>query len=271
MNYQTFQPRPELETLVRFYWTLEVPFDPNNKKQKIIPDGNIEMTFNLADPIKRYVSDNEFLLHPCGMVMGQRTKSYYIEPVGHVDSFAICFYAHGFANFINHSLHTLVDKEIPIEDLFGRETSENLIQRMMQASDTQNRIHIIEAFLLNKLKEPKTIDSIVKNTIDTLVLTKGSTPIGKLLKENPSKRRQLERKFTEQIGLSPKQLGKVIRIQSALHAILNKKEVSLTEIAHEHEYHDQAHFTKDFKEFIGVSPKDFLNNDNMMLSAAFYK
>ena len=29
MNYQTFQPHPDLSALVKFYWTLEVPFDPN--------------------------------------------------------------------------------------------------------------------------------------------------------------------------------------------------------------------------------------------------
>ena len=91
MNYQTFQPHPDLAALVKFYWTLEVPFDPNNQKQKIIPDGCIEMTFNLGDNIKRYVSESEYILHPCAMVMGQRTKSYYVEPLGDVDSFAICF------------------------------------------------------------------------------------------------------------------------------------------------------------------------------------
>ena len=86
-----------------------------------------------------------------------------------------------------------------------------------------------------------------------------------------SKRRQLERKFAKQIGISPKQLGKVIRLQTALKMLLNKKAESLTDIAYESEYYDQAHFIKDFKEFTGTSPKEFLGNENMTLSTLFYK
>jgi AraC-like DNA-binding protein len=77
--------------------------------------------------------------------------------------------------------------------------------------------------------------------------------------------------FVKQVGVSPKQLGKLIRLQSALKMMLNKEDESLTSIAYNNEYYDQAHFIKDFKEFTGVSPKEFLGNDNMALSSAFYK
>ncbi|WP_431122309.1 AraC family transcriptional regulator [Flagellimonas flava] len=271
MNYQTYQPRPELEALINFYWTLEVPFDPNNPKQKIIPDGFVEMTFNFGNPIKRYISDSEFVLHPCAMVMGQRTKSYYIEPMGDVDTFAICFYPYGFANFVNAPLKSLVDKETPQENLFGLQPARELEQKMVQATTTQDRIAIIEAFLLKKLSNPSTIDQIVRTTIDVLLESKGSPAIRKILKDDLSKRRQLERKFAKQVGISPKQLGKVIRLQSALKMLLNTEDDKLTTIAYENEYFDQAHFIKDFKEFTGINPSEFLGNENMALSTLFYK
>jgi len=124
---------------------------------------------------------------------------------------------------------------------------------------------------LEKLNDKTTIDKIVKTTIDTLFLTKGSASINNVLKEDLSKRRQLERKFQKLIGISPKQLGKVVRLQTALNILLNKESKSLTEIAYKSDYYDQAHFIKDFKEFTGTTPKDFLKDDKMVLSSLFYK
>lgn len=271
MNYQTYRPHSDLESLVKFYWTLEVPFDRNNHKQKIIPDGCIEMTFNLADKIKRYISDSEFIIDTNAMVMGQRTKSYFILPVGNVNTIAICFYPHGFANFVNIQLETLVDKVTPIAELFGQMVADEFEQQIIHAKETKQRIEIIETFLLKKLNEKDTISNIVKLTVDTLLKTNGSTSINVILKEDLSKRRQLERHFKKQIGISPKQLSKVIRLQATLQKLLNQKSETLTEIAYENEYFDQNHFIKDFKEFVGITPKEFIGNENMALSSLFYK
>jgi AraC-like DNA-binding protein len=271
MNYQTYKPHKDLETIVKFYWTLEVPFDPKNQKQKIIPDGCIEMTFNFGDKIKKYISENDFILNPNAVVMGQRTKSYCILPVGNVNTFAICFYPIGFVSFVNTPLESLVDKETPIAELFEQNEANELEQKINQATGTQHRIEIVETFLLKKLNEKATITNIVKSTVDTLLKTNGSTSINMILKDDISKRRQLERHFKKQIGISPKQLGKVIRLQATLHMLLNQKSETLTSIAYEREYFDQNHFIKDFKELVGITPKEFLGNENMALSALFYK
>lgn len=271
MDYQTFEPHPDLSPIVKYYWTLEVPYDPQNEKQKIIPDGDIEMTFNLADNIKRYTSDDDFILNPSAAVMGQRTVSYYIEPIGNVESFAICFYPFGFANLIDIPLKELTDREAPLEELFGATLSRNLHRAIIDAQDTQERIKIIEEFLFNKLKEQKTTDTIVRTTIDAMLESKGASPIKEIIKNDKSKRRQLERKFSKLIGLSPKQLGKVIRMQAALQLMLNDTTENLTHVAYESGYYDQAHFIKDFKEFTEINPSSFLEDRAMELSSLFYK
>lgn len=78
-----------------------------------------------------------------------------------------------------------------------------------------------------------------------------------ILKDEISKRRQLERYFKKQIGISPKQLGKVIRLQASLQMLANQKNETLTEIAYENHFFDQAHFIKDFKQFTGETPEQF--------------
>ena len=271
MNYQTYKPHPDLQSAINCYWTLEVPATNDSQKQRIIPDGTIEMAFILGDDIKRYTSEDDFILQPRAMVLGQTIEPFYIEPTGYVNTFAIRFYPYGFANLVTVPIRTLANKETPIEILFGEKTAKKLDQEIVQATNVKQRIEIIERFLLNKLSEQSTVDNIVRTTIDALLLTKGSGSISSILKEDLSKRRQLERKFTKQIGISPKQLGKVIRLQSALKMLLNEEGENLTNIAYENKYYDQAHFIKDFKEFTGISPKEFLGNENMTLSSIFYK
>lgn len=271
MNYQTYKPDKDLESIIKFYWTLEVPFDPKNKRQKIVPDGCIEMTFNFGDKIKRFTSETDFILHPNAMVMGQRTKSFDILPTGNVDTFAICFYPIGFANLVKMPLENLVDRETPISELFGQVEADMLEQQMIQSADTKQRIDIIEAFFLKILMKKNTISNIVISTVDVLLKSNGTIPINDILIDNISKRRQLERHFKKQIGISPKQLSKAIRLQSTLNLMLNKKSETLTDIAYESEYFDQNHFIKDFKDLVGVTPKEYLGNEHMALSALFYK
>ena len=271
MNYQTYKPHQDLESIVKFYWTLEVPFDPNNQKQKIVPDGCIEMTFNFGNPIKRFVSGKDFVFQSKAMLMGQRTQTFEILPAGHVDTFAICFYPIGFANFVDLSLDKWLDQEVPLSEVFEAGEAYVLEQQIMQAASTQERIVHIEGFLLRKLKEHDTISHIVRSTVDSLLQSNGSAPIHTLVKEEGGQRRQLERHFKKQIGISPKQLGKAIRLQTTLHLLLNKKNETLTDIAYESEYFDQNHFIKDFKDLMGLSPKEFLNSEQMALSSLFYK
>ncbi len=270
MNYRTFQPHADLASLVKCYWTLEVPAREGDQRQRILPDGCIEMAFILGDDIKRYTSGDEFILQPRAMVLGQTIEPFYIEPTGYVNTFAVRFYPYGFSNFVTVPVKDLANKETPLDRLFEEKTATELAQEISQAAGAEQRIEIIESFLLVRLNDRSTIDAIVKSTVDALWATKGSQPISSILKDDLSKRRQLERKFFKQVGVSPKQLGKVIRLQAALKMLLNRDRESLTEIAYESAYYDQAHFIRDFREFTGINPKDFPGSGDMELSSLFY-
>lgn len=270
MQYETFEPSNVLKSLVKCYWALEVAAEYSSEKQRIVPDGCIEMAFILGSDIKRFTSETDFILQPRSMVLGQTIEPFYIQPTGYVNTFAIRFYPYGFANFVTTPIKNLANKETPIAELFEQSVANELEKKVIHATNTQQRIEIVETVLLNKLNEKNTIDNIVKSTIDTLLATGGSSPINAILKDDLSKRRQLERKFVKQIGISPKQLGKVIRLQTALKMLLIQKTETFTQIAYESEYYDQNHFIKDFKEFTGTTPKEFLEDDTLILSSLFY-
>ncbi|MFM9945949.1 MAG: helix-turn-helix domain-containing protein, partial [Bacteroidia bacterium] len=115
---------------------------------------------------------------------------------------------------------------------------------------------------------PKFIDSITKSSVEIILQLNGQITTDELSNQLDIHRRQLERKFSSIIGLSPKQLSKIIRIQSTLKMMANNQFTSLTSVAYEGNYYDQAHFIKDFKEFTGMSPKMFYAN-NLKMSLLF--
>ncbi len=270
MNYETFEPHPDLDAIVKCHWILEVPDDMEAPKQRVIADGCIEMCFILGDDVRRFTSETDYIIQPRAMVLGQITKPCYVQPTGYVNTFAVRFYPYGFANFITRPIRELADKETPLTSLFEEQSVRVLEQKIIEAPSTRSRIELVENFLLGKLKDQSIIENIVKSTIDALSQTKGSMSINSVLKDDLSKRRNLERKFSKQVGISPKQLGKIIRLQAALKLILNNKGEKLTQIAYESEYYDQAHFIKDFKEFTGTNPKEYLSDDQMILSSLIF-
>jgi AraC-like DNA-binding protein len=270
MDYQTFEPHADLASLIKCYWTLEVPAAAEPQKQRILPDGCIEMIFILGDDVKRYTTGDQYILQPRAMILGQISQPYFVEPKGYVNSFAVRFYPYGFTNFTSAPLKNFTDKETELAALFGEKIAGELEQSIIHAENTGQRIEVVEQFLFGMITEKSVVDEIVKSTIEAMLSTKGSASIHQILKDTPSKRRQLERNFAKQVGLSPKQLGKAIRLQAVLKMMADKKTESLADIAYESQYFDQSHFTNDFKELAGISPKDFYEDGELALSALLY-
>lgn len=135
MDYQTFEVHPDLQSVVKCYWTLEVPAESSSEKQRIVPDGCLEMAFILGDNIKRFTSETDFILQPRAMVLGQTIEPFYIQPVGYVNTFAIRFYPYGFSNFVTTSIKKLANKETPIAELFGCSTAHELEHSIIHAAD----------------------------------------------------------------------------------------------------------------------------------------
>ena len=128
MNYQTFKSHSDLASIVKCYWTLEIPEQNEFQKQLVLPDGCVDICFILGDDIKRYTTETDFIVQPRQMLLGQITDQFYIEPTGYVNTFAVRFYPYGFANFIDLPLNVLANKETPLSELFGIEKSEKLSQ-----------------------------------------------------------------------------------------------------------------------------------------------
>jgi AraC-like DNA-binding protein len=265
MNYQTFEPNNDLMTLIKCYWTLESPKEKTPERQTIIADGCIEMIFHYGDLYRQYVENGNTIIQPRCFVIGQLTRPLEIEPTGETGIFSVRFHPNGFLPYATIPIKEMENTAVSLEKLFGKNGHE-IEQQVLSAHSTSERIKLVETFLLNQLMDTATIDRIVKSTVEVIITANGQSSIDELSKQTNINRRQLERKFSSAIGLSPKQLSKTIRLQATLKMLLHKKFTKLTSVAYESEYYDQAHFIKDFKEFTGFTPKEFYGNSLKMTS-----
>jgi len=267
MKHKIFEPNSDLSTLVKCYWTLESPKEKTPTKNIIVPDGCMKLIFHYGDLYKHYPNKGISQILPNAFLIGQLTQPYEVEPTGETGTFFVCFHPNGFLPFTTIPIKEMENTAVPLEKLFGKDGQE-IQQKILNANSTWERINFIETFLHNRLTDAKTVDHIVKLTVETILTANGRLSVNELSQQNNINRRQLVRKFSSAIGLSPKQLSKTIRIQTTLKTLLTKDVTSFTDLAYENEYFDQAHFIKDFKEFTGLTPKEFYG-DHLKMSLIF--
>lgn len=267
MKHQILQPRGDLAAFVKCYWTLESPKEETSTRNTIVPDGCMKLIFHYGDVYKHYPKNGGSLTLPRCFLIGQLTRPYDVEPTGETATFFVCFHPDGFLPFTTIPIKEMENIAVSLEDLFGKD-GEEVGQNILKANTTTERISLIETFLGKRLTEADTVDHIVKSTVETILTANGQFSVSKLSQQNNINRRQLVRKFSSAIGLSPKQLSKTIRIQATLKTLLTTDVTSLTDLAHENQYFDQAHFIKDFKEFTGLTPKEFYG-DSLKMSLIF--
>ena len=73
-------------------------------------------------------------------------------------------------------------------------------------------------------------------------------------------RRWLEKQFAIQVGISPKELARIIRFNALLTSLETTPSVSWTELIEKYGYYDQSHLNRDFHEFTGQSPTQYFKN-----------
>lgn len=268
MEYKTFDPHPNLSAFVKCHWSLESSAALGIQRQRIIPDGCMEMIFHYGDLFRQYLDDGSSYVQPRCFVFGQISAYLEIEPTGDTGIFAVRFHPEGFLPFASFPIREMENKAVPLEKIFGMEARQ-LEEQVLTAGNVSERINYCEEFLNKRLVNAGYVDDVVSRTVDLILQINGTLSIDALSKKMNVNRRQLERKFSHTIGLSPKQLAKIIRMNHVFLALINNQDTPLTSLAHDGHYYDQAHFIKDFREFTGLSPKQFFS-DKLKMTSLFY-
>jgi AraC-like DNA-binding protein len=259
MKFLSAKPSHFLAPFVKFYWMMKTT-KPVTKEyiHRIIPNGLIELTFYLGNRPHLVESDSAFPVH--SLVSGQLKSFFDIKYADSLTVFSIYLYPHGLSMFFDLPMSELLNQTVSLRHLL-KEKSERLEDDLFEAVTFEEKVNVVEHFFLERLKRNYNEYKFARidHCIDVINQNFGAVDIETLTSEACLSRKQLERTFSDFIGLSPKQFLKVVRFQNVINKKSKEPFVSLTELAYDCGYFDQSHMVKDFRSLSGLSPKDYFN------------
>lgn len=264
MEYQQYLPCDALSPFVKCYWTLTNETD-FAARERIFPDGCMELIFHLGDLFLKYDANGLSYVQPRSFIHGQITKSIEVEPTGKTAIFSVRFHPDGLRAFIDFDISALNNTEKPIAEIWAE--GSRLEQAMRHAGPDQEKINVLETFLMQHFTEKQT-DAHIRYSVQRMTDTQGNVSLEQLAAERGISTRQLERKFRSATGLPSKMFARILRFQHTLQLMEHGTFSSFTHVAYDGGFYDQAHFIKDFRHFTGLNPKKYFS-ENLEMAKYF--
>ncbi|KAF6579447.1 AraC family transcriptional regulator [Paenibacillus sp. EKM212P] len=214
--------------------------------ERVLPDGCTDILFEY-DPVSKRQE-----LSYCGTFTQPFVSTRQAGSETRI--FAVRFFPGGAHYFHGMPTHLFTGGNYRLEDLWP-ESIAVIGERIMEAQNFNERVHIMDEYLNQLLLRRRISDcDLMKNLLHRIFVSGGSVGVKELAEREAIGERQLNRKFGQWIGISPKKFSEVVRFQSVLHSIQSGGGLDWTELALRHSFFDQAHLIRDFRRFYGDSP-----------------
>ena len=242
-----YQPAPELRPWVDSYWV--VAWD--------LPEGQAHEQTNLS-----HSSVNTAIEPEGAFIYGVPGRVFLRRIVGKGQVFGTKFRPGGFFPFYGRPVKALTGRVVPLEDVFGPSGLEWVRASQRMDSD-EARVELADSFWRSimaaapglpaaggsLLSPPAAVSAAERIQADRTILSvaQAASAVGMDM-------RALQRMFQREVGVGPKEVIKRIRLQEAAEALLRSPALPCGDVALEVGYFDQAHFIRDFKSVVGVTP-----------------
>ncbi len=238
---------------VLFFWELK---GGHEYTEQILPQGVIEIVFNLAEPIDGQLpTTNDLIATPLCFIQGVHTGTVIAHYAGSHHLFGI--------RLLPHALRRLGVQSSELTNNVVDFTLINpwyrtLWNQLGEAETFQERVTIIE----NNFKHSGYPACQRSVAISTLFLSDNITAfhcVDELARNVCYSTRQLNRKLVEFYGLSAQEL---ILYKKFMHSIklMHHNVFILSDISFQSGFYDQPHFNRVFKYFTDMTPKEYQAN-----------
>lgn len=249
MRFDKYIPTEALKPYIKYFAVSE---NECENEYKVFPSSGLVIGFQYSGQLSTVMDRTIGRLHSAGIT--GITDSYKIfRGSANIGTILVYFTETGFSNFATLPSNELFNLSIPLNDIFGRENINEVEERLVFAATDNQRIEIVEQFLLTQLKDIQT-DKLIAEAVKLIHQSNGTIRIKELSEKLYMSQSPLEKRFRKMVGTTPKKFASIIRFNAILDNLNTK---SLIELCYRHNFFDQAHFIKDFKQYTGDTPETF--------------
>lgn len=110
-------------------------------------------------------------------------------------------------------------------------------------------------------------DPQIERAVEMFEAANGAVRVAAVCAEVGLSPRQLNRRFRHIVGVGPKFFGQILQINWVVSLLYSGDTATLTEIAHEAGFYDQAHFNHAMQQFFSEGPREFLQSEHIFFKA----
>ena len=264
MVFKLLTPSPSLNPYVRNYQLIHFKFPGDAEKpvKPYPPRPEQCLIFYPRDPLTiEYQTTREKILQPRSIVSGQVVSRQNLHIGNDYIVIKVVFYPGALFHFVQLPLTEITDGNIDAEAVFSQEMRV-LNVRLNSTDNLQTMVDLIDAFLLQRIQKSKVMNSPIDPVAKLLLQHPDRFSLDYLANQSCLSTRQFQRKFSEQVGISPKLFGRISRFDKAFRLKYHNPSSDWLRIAIDSGYHDYQHLAKDFLEFADVLPNSLIQEES---------
>ena len=232
---------------------------PVRWRNMLLPDGAMEIIFNLGDAQKLCARD-DFTRHTTfrkSWISGERTTPIVIDEVGYVDLFGIRLRPGGAWRFLGIPLREFTDQVVELDSILGDEVR-NLRDQLGECADDDARFDLLETWLLDRAHSHTPPTRSVSYALRLIWDDPSKARIRSIAEDIGISHKHLLREFDRCVGLRPKVYARLCGFQRVIQSVAQRTRVDWASTAAKCGYYDQAHLIREFHSFSGFTPVNYL-------------